>query len=60
MNVRPVGYRIPVALLICAGLVLGMSMGIRHVQGLFMLQLMEEPGWSRETFSLALGVKVLV
>ena len=60
MNVRPIEYRIPLALLICAGLVLGLSMGTRHVQGLFMLPLLEEHGWGRETFSFALGVQVLV
>ncbi len=48
------------ALLTCAGLVLGLSMGVRHVQGLFMLPLLAEHGWGRASFSLALGLQVLV
>jgi MFS family permease len=35
-------------------------MGTRHVQGLFMLPLLQEHGWGRETFSLALGLQMLV
>ncbi|MBH9578674.1 MFS transporter [Inhella proteolytica] len=50
----------PWALLLCAGLVLGMSMGSRHVQGLFMLPLLGERGWGREAFSFALGLQALV
>jgi MFS family permease len=52
--------RIPLTLIACAGLVLGLSMGTRHVQGLFMLPLLQEHGWGRETFSLALGLQMLV
>ena len=47
-------------LLACAGLVLGLSMGTRHVQGLFMLPLLSEQGWGRSSFSFALGLQVLV
>jgi MFS family permease len=47
-------------LLLCAGLVLGMSMGTRHVQGLFMLPLLTERGWGREAFSFALGLQALI
>lgn len=45
--------RIPPLLVICAGLVIGMAMGARHVQGLFMLPLLADHGWRRSTFSLA-------
>ncbi|MBX3607665.1 MAG: MFS transporter [Piscinibacter sp.] len=48
------------ALVLCAGLVVGMAMGARHVQGLFMLPLLAEKGWGRESFSFALGLQVLV
>lgn len=60
MSGRRAGAGLPIALLACAGIVLGLSMGTRHVQGLFMLPLLEEHGWGRETFSLALGVQMLV
>jgi MFS family permease len=43
-----------------AGLVMGLALGIRHVQGLFMLPMTMEHGWSRETFSLALAIQNLV
>lgn len=62
MSLPPVRRRlaVPAALLIGAGLVLGLSMGTRHVQGLFMLPLLGEHGWSRASFSFALGLQVLV
>lgn len=47
-------------LVCCAGLVIGLSMGARHVQGLFMLPLLGEHGWGREAFSFALGLQTLV
>ncbi|KQV60160.1 MFS transporter [Pelomonas sp. Root1217] len=50
----------PTLLLACAGIVLGLSMGTRHVQGLFMLPLLAEHGWGRTSFSFALGLQVLV
>lgn len=46
--------------ILCAGLVMGLALGIRHVQGLFMLPMTLDRGWSRETFSLALAVQNLV
>src|SRR5687768_9936212 len=52
--------RLSVVLVLCAGIVLGLSMGVRHVQGLFMLPLLGEQGWGRESFSFALGLQVLV
>jgi MFS family permease len=45
--------------ILCAGLVMGLALGIRHVQGLFMLPMTLDRGWSRETFSLALAVQNL-
>lgn len=52
--------RVAWLLVVCAGIVLGLSMGIRHVQGLFMLPLLGERGWGRESFSFALGLQTLV
>lgn len=38
---------------------MGLALGIRHVQGLFMLPMTLERGWSRETFALALAIQNL-
>lgn len=38
---------------------MGLALGIRHVQGLFMLPMTLDRGWSRETFSLALAIQNL-
>jgi MFS family permease len=46
--------------ILCAGLVMGLALGIRHVQGLFMLPMTLDRGWSRETFSLALAIQNLM
>lgn len=45
---------------LCGGLVIGMSLGTRNVQGLFMLPLLLDTGWAREAFSFALGLQMLV
>jgi MFS family permease len=57
---RPGDPGLAMPLILCAGVVLGLSMGIRHVQGLFMLPLLGEHGWGRSAFSFALGLQVLV
>ena len=48
------------ALLLCAGAVLGLAMGTRHVQGLFMLPMLADRGWGREAFAFAAGLQTLV
>ncbi len=45
--------------ILCGGLVMGLALGIRHVQGLFMLPMTLEHGWSRETFAFALAIQNL-
>ncbi|MBB5204935.1 MFS family permease [Inhella inkyongensis] len=52
--------RLPWPLLLCAAAVMGMALGTRHAQGLFMLPLLGERGWGRETFALAQGLQTLV
>jgi MFS family permease len=47
-------------LLLCAGAVLGLALGARHVQGLFMLPMLGDRGWGRETFAFAAGLQTLV
>ena len=48
------------SLLLCAGAVLGIALGTRHVQGLFMLPLLTDRGWGRESFAFAAGLQTLV
>lgn len=41
--------------LICASLVVSLSMGVRHGFGLWLLPITQDKGWSREAFSAALA-----
>jgi len=53
-------WRAGAFLLLAAGLVMGLALGVRHVQGLFLLPIIAERGWTRETFALAMAVQNLV
>ena len=46
-------------LLLAGGLVMGLALGARHVQGLFMLPIITDRGWTRETFAFAMAVQNL-
>jgi MFS family permease len=46
--------------ILIGGLVMGLALGIRHVQGLFMLPIVTDRGWSRETVALAIALQNLV
>ncbi|HEX8606709.1 MAG TPA: MFS transporter [Pseudoduganella sp.] len=50
----------PLAAILCGGLIVGLALGIRHVQGLFMLPMIGTRGWSREAFALAIALQNLV
>jgi MFS family permease len=50
----------PWSLLLCAGAVLGLALGTRHVQGLFMLPMLTDTGWGRGSFAFAAGLQTLV
>ena len=50
-------WRTPTVVLVCAGLVLTISMGIRHGFGLFLQPMSSTFGWGRETFALAMAVQ---
>jgi MFS family permease len=52
--------RLSWTLLLCAGAVLGLALGTRHVQGLFMLPMLADRGWGRESFAFAAGLQTLV
>ena len=45
--------------IIAGGIIMGMALGIRHVQGLFLLPITLDRGWSRETFGFAVAVQNL-
>lgn len=49
----------PWAIVLAGGIVMGLALGARHVQGLFLLPVTTERGWSRELFALALAVQNL-
>src|SRR5687767_1443066 len=53
-------FRMSWPLLLCAGAVLGLALGTRHVQGLFMLPMLGDRGWGREAFAFAAGLQTLV
>lgn len=46
--------------ILAGGILMGLALGIRHVQGLFMLPMTMDRGWSRETFALAIALQNLV
>lgn len=46
--------------ILVGGILMGLALGIRHVQGLFMLPMSMDRGWTRETFALALALQNVV
>lgn len=50
----------PWTLVVAGGLIMGMALGIRHVQGLFLVPVTVDRGWTRETFAFAIAVQNLV
>ncbi|MFO1414444.1 MAG: MFS transporter [Burkholderiales bacterium] len=53
-------WRTPTVVLVASGLIVTLSMGIRHGFGLFLQPVSAEMGWGREVFALALAVQNLV
>jgi len=60
MHDHAVTRRSLVLYVICGGLIMGTALGVRHVQGLFMLPMTIDHGWSRETFGFAIALQNLV
>ena len=52
-------WREPWVIVACGGVIMGLSLGVRYVQGLFQLPVVADRGWTRETFSIALAVQNL-
>jgi len=44
---------------ICGGLIMGAALGVRHVQGLFLVPMTTDHGWSREAFGFAIACQNL-
>lgn len=53
-------WRLRWPLVISGGLIMGVALGARHVQGLFMLPVTLDHGWNRETFGFALALQNLI
>jgi len=55
-----IDWRTPTVVLVCGGMVLTLSMGLRHGFGLFLQPMSADLHWGRETFALAMAVQNLV
>ena len=53
-------WRTPLAVLICGGIILSLSLGTRHTFGLYLQPMTIDLGWSRETFAIAIAIQNLV
>lgn len=53
-------WKSPLLTVLCGGAIMGLALGARHVQGLFLLPMTMDRGWSREEFALALALQNLV
>ena len=53
-------WRTPTMVLVCAGLVLMLALGIRQSFGLFLRPMSMDLGWGREAFSFAIALQNLV
>ncbi|MEP6504883.1 MAG: MFS transporter [Betaproteobacteria bacterium] len=52
-------WREPWVIVLCGGAIMGLSLGVRYVQGLFQLPVVADRGWSRETFAFAMAIQNL-
>jgi MFS family permease len=53
-------WKNPVFIVLCGGAIMGVALGTRHVQGLFLLPMTTDRGWDRVDFALAIAVQNLV
>lgn len=53
-------WRTPLVIVVCGGIIMGMALGVRHVQGLFLLPMTFAHGWTRQQFALAIALQNLV
>ncbi|MDP2241449.1 MAG: MFS transporter [Burkholderiales bacterium] len=57
--IRP-NWRTPAVILLCSGLALTLSLGVRHNFGLYLQPMTLDLHWSRQTFALAIAIQNLV
>ena len=57
---RHSNWRTPLAILICGGIILTLSLGTRHTFGLYLQPMTLDLSWSRETFAIALAIQNIV
>ncbi len=53
-------WRTPLVVILCGGLVLWLSIGIRQSFGLFLSPMSTDLGWGREVFALAIGLQNII
>src|SRR5687767_15855222 len=53
-------WRPPLAVLICGGLILTISLGTRHTFGLFMQPMTADLDWNRQTFAIVIAFQNLL
>jgi len=53
-------WRTPLAILICGGIILTLSLGTRHTFGLYLQPMTLDLNWSREAFAIAIALQNLV
>src|SRR5262249_37261712 len=59
-SMEPPPWRMPVAVLLCGGIILTLALGTRHTFGLYLQPMTFDLGWSRQTFAIALAIQNLV
>ena len=50
-------WQTPLAVLLCSGVILTVSLGVRHNFGLYLQPMTTDLGWSRQTFAIAIAVQ---
>ncbi len=53
-------WRDPLAVVLAGGIVMGLSLGVRHAFGIFLVPITMDHGWPRETFSFAIALQNIV
>jgi MFS family permease len=53
-------WRTPLVVLFCGGLILTLSLGVRHNFGLYLQPMTADLGWSRQTFAFAIAIQNLL
>ena len=60
MQASSSNWRTPLAVLICGGIILTISLGTRHSFGLYLQPMTLDLGWSRQAFAIGLAIQNLV